>query len=102
MFKLQPNPTFWAKVEIPVPGNDPMPLEVEFRHKRREEARVFAEALPSRPALESLREIVAGWRGADREFSDSALAELHDNYVAAADRILGAYFDELRGARRKN
>lgn len=101
-FRLQPSPTFWATVEIPVPGGEPMPLEVEFRHKRREEAMRFADALSTRAPLESLREVVAGWKGADVEFSDSALVELDANYLGAAERILLVYLEELRGARRKN
>lgn len=102
MFKLTPNPTFWAKVEIHVPGGEPMPLEIEFRHMSRDEAVRFAESIATREPIESLRAAVAGWRGADVEFSDDALATLHRNYVSAADRILAAYLDELRGARRKN
>lgn len=101
-FRLQPDPTFWAKVEIPVPGGDPVPLEIEFRHKRRDDAMRFADALSSRAPLESLREVVAGWRGADVEFSEAALAELDANYLGAAERILVVYLEELRGARRKN
>lgn len=102
MFKLQPNPTFFAKVDIPVPGGDPATLEVEFRHMRRDDAAEFARGLADRDPLDSLRQVVVGWKGADAEFSDAALAELHANYAGAADRILAAYFDELRGARRKN
>lgn len=102
MFKLKPNPTFWARVDIPVPGGDPQALEIEFRHMRREEAAEFARSLAERDPLESLKRVVEGWRGADVEFSPAALAELHENFAGAADRVLAAYFDELRGARRKN
>jgi|SRR5690606_30700404 len=102
MFKLQPNPTFWARVEIHRPGDDAQMVEIECRHKSRDDAVRFAESLSERDPLESLREIVVGWRGVDVEFSPDALAAMHQNYASAADRILAAYFDELRGARRKN
>ncbi|MGE3596639.1 MAG: phage tail assembly chaperone [Dehalococcoidia bacterium] len=102
MFKLKPNPTFFAKVDIPVPGSDPASLDIEFRHMRREDAAEFARGLGERDPMESLRQVVVGWKGVAEEFSDGALAELHANYAGAADRILAAYFDELRGARRKN
>jgi len=101
-FRLQPDPTFWTTVDIPVPGGAAMPLEVEFRHKRRDDAMKFADSLSSRPPLESLQDVVAGWRGADVEFSAAALAELDANYLGAAERILVVYLEELRGARRKN
>lgn len=101
-FRLKPDPTFWARVEIPVPGADPVPLEIEFRHKRRDDAMQFADSLSSRAPLESMRDVVVGWRGADVEFSEASLAELDANYLGAAERILVVYLEELRGARRKN
>jgi hypothetical protein len=102
MFRLKPDPTFWARIDIPIPGAEPATLELELRHKRRDQAVAFAQALAEREPLEALREIVVSWRGVDEPFSEPALAELVANYAGAPDRILSAYFDELRGARRKN
>lgn len=102
MFKLQSNPTFWTKVDIPSPGGESQVLEVEFRHKGRSDAVKFAEALGSRPTIDSLREIVVDWKGADGPFSAAALAELDEDRMAAAPRLIEVYLDELKGARRKN
>lgn len=102
MFKLKPNPTFWAKVEISVPGADPATIEIEFRHKNRDELARWSEGLEQRPEVELLAEIVSNWRDVDTEYSVEALGRLCRDYVAAPRQIVLAYRDELRGARRKN
>lgn len=104
MFKIQPNPTFWTSVDIPVAGGEPMPIEIEFRHKRKSEAVEFGTRMRSGGMrdIDALREVVAGWRGADVEFSDQALVDLDENHAGAVGAILGAYPGALAGARRKN
>lgn len=102
MFQLKPNPTFWTRVEIHVPGGDPESVEFEFRHMDRDALARFCDGLPIRPPLQSLTEIVANWRGIDAEFTQEALERLNRDYVSAADRIVTTYLEELRGARRKN
>jgi hypothetical protein len=103
-FKNTPNPTFWATVEIPMPGGEPQPLEIEFRHKRKSEGIELIERMRTGEIgiIDVLRELVAGWRGAEREFSDAELVELDENFIGAADAIFSAYPEALRGARRKN
>lgn len=102
MFKLKPNPTFWAKVEIDVPGADPETIEVEYRHMNRDELARWSDTLESRPEVESLAEIIANWRLIDTEYTVEALGALCREHVAAPRRLVMAYRDELRGARRKN
>lgn len=103
-FKLKPSPTFWAKVDIPVPGGEPQALEIEFRHKRKSEAIDLIDRVRTgeTSGIDALREIVASWRGADKEFSDSELVDLDENFIGAAAAIIYAYPEELRGALRKN
>lgn len=102
MFKLAPNPTFWAKVEIAAPGGDPSVLEVEFRHFGRKALTELRERMEGRPKVAMLHEIVVGWRGADREFSSAALEDLDDAHLAAADALIQCYLEEMTGANRKN
>lgn len=103
-FKLTPNPTFWAKVDIPVPGGEPQALEIEFRHKRKTWGLGLVERIRAGEisGLDAVREIIVDWRGAEREFSDAELVELDENFIGAIDAILFAYPEALRGARRKN
>lgn len=102
-FKLQPKPTFWAKVSISVPGQDkPAVIDVEFRHKTKGELRDFFDAIPVRDDLDMITEIVCGWRGVDTEFSVDALGELIDNYPQSALGIITAYQSAIFEAKRKN
>lgn len=100
-FTLEPNPTFWAKAEIHVPGGDPMLLEVEYRYLARKELTDLRTRMDGKPKLEMLNELVVGWKAA-KPFSAEALASLDDRYYAAADALLETYLEELTGARRKN
>lgn len=102
MFKLQPNPTFWAPIDVPVPGGEPQRFEVLFRHKTREQLAEFGDRLANRPAIESVLEVVADWRGIDAEFSADTVRNLDQNYLHAVDSILHAYWDEFSRAKRKN
>lgn len=103
MFKLQPNPTFRAKVPISVPGQEkPQPLEMEFRHMSREAMKDYFESLPGQSDAEALARIVVGWSGVDHAYSADALAVLLDNYPSAAASIFDTYRNELFEARRKN
>src|SRR5690606_35526643 len=66
MLKLQPDPTFRAKVGIPVPGGATTEIEVECKH-------ITKDALE--PKLKELTddqfaaEVVVGWSGVDEAFS---------------------------------
>ena len=106
MFKLAPNPTFWAKVEIHRPGEGPSVLEVEFAHKGFRAASDLASeisaGMPRERQLDVLCELVRSWRGADAEFSEAALRDAAEDFPGFAAAVLTAYLEELRGARRKN
>jgi hypothetical protein len=102
MFKMQPAPTFRAKVKIPVPGEASGVLEVEFRHKTRKALKAYLEGTKDREDLDALEEIIVGWSGAEVEYSREALATLIDNYAGAAAALVGAYAKELADARLGN
>lgn len=103
MFKLQPAPTFWASVDIPLPGGETAPLELELRWLPEAERRELVSGLSEdTPGVEVLRKLVVGWRDVDAEFSDEALATLSGNYPGAAWSVLREYPKHLAGAKRKN
>lgn len=105
MFKLDPNPTFKAKVKIPVPGASSLPsIEFEFRHKTKTELKAFLERIQADPSkeVEQLEEIIVTWSGTDAEYGRDSLARLLDNYPAAGAAIAGAYVRELGDARLGN
>lgn len=102
-FKLQPNPTFKAPVPISVPGETKSPeIVVEFRFLGRKAVADYFRGLGGKSDAEALAGIIAGWEGVDAEYSPAALAQLLDNYPAAASDLFEAYRRELLEAKRKN
>lgn len=105
-FRLKPNPTFWAKVEIYRPGEGPSILEVEFAHRGFREASELASEISAGMTRERQLEVLCGlvraWRGADGEFSEAALRDAAEDFPGFTASILTAYLQELQGARRKN
>lgn len=108
MFKLHPNPTFTAKVQITVAEGPPAVIDVTFKHKGRTALAAFMLEARGRPHAEVLAEIIADWsgplddKGEPVPYGEAALAQLVDNYGAAGDEMLGAYGKALLESRVKN
>lgn len=104
MLKLTPSPTFFAPVEISVPGSlKPETLEIEFRHKTKDELVKFVNALgDGRPDDEILAEVIVSWKRLDVDYSVDALRTLLKNYTAAGREILESYLSNVAESRRKN
>jgi len=104
MFKLQPNPTFWAAISIPMPGakKDTL-LDVEFKHKPKSDLDQYIKGYTAEADdAEYLSEIVCGWKGVDAEFNRENFALLLDNYPAAAREIVSGYISAMMESRKKN
>lgn len=101
MFKLEPNPTFKATVQVTVPGGDSQPLPVVFKHMT---AKKFAEFL-STAAEKTNAELVAAMveevPGIDKPQADF-FEELFDNYPASTADLFRTYKRELVESRVKN
>jgi len=105
MLKLQPNPTFKAKVGIPVPGEEkPAEIVCVFAHMTRDEFRDFAapEASATRRDADSLARILRGWEDVDVPFSADAVEQLCQQYHGAAFAISSVFVQELTKARLGN
>lgn len=108
MFNLQPNPTFWATVSIPVPGEkEPAKIEILFRHKTRTGVDGFIKAARENTNetdgdVELLAGIINDWKGPDGEFSRENLTALLENYPASARAITRAYISSLLEGCQKN
>jgi len=99
--KLQPDPTFKAKVAIPVAGADDVSVEFTFRHRTRDELKKFIDASGERDDVDTLLELATGWELADA-FSKDNVQLLVDNYIAAGRSVFDKYIDELAKGRAKN
>jgi len=102
IFKLNPEPTFRSVVSIPVPGSDPMALDLEFRHKTLDDSKTWFGSFSGRSELDCLMDVVAGWHNCETAFSREAFETLLQNYAQASVTILMAYRRELIGARLGN
>jgi hypothetical protein len=103
MFKIQNNPTFKTKAQISVPGQTrPAEIEVEFKYLTRKALKAYFDGISGKTDEEALGEIIVGWSGVDTDYSPEALAELLDNYPAAAGDLFEAFRREVLEAKRKN
>lgn len=104
MFKILPEPTFEAIVEVPVPGKDPASLCLTFKHKSRKEVVEFFEKAGNADIIDAkiLSEIIVGWKDVDAEFSVDNLQLVIDNYHAVVPAIFKTFGEQLAEGRRKN
>lgn len=101
-FKLQPKPIFTTDVLIPVPGDAPQKLNVQFLHKRKKDLDAWAESIKEgRDQGEALLEVMEGW-DADGDYSHGSLTNLLEDYPGAGLALQMAYYQESIGAERKN
>ena len=104
--KLISEPTFKAKVPVPVAGADkPVMVEMTFKHKTRTDFLKWRDTLPnegeSRPDLDAVMDVLCGWE-LDDQFNRENVETLLENYLGAAFNILQTYTDQLLQAQLKN
>lgn len=97
---LNANPTFKAKVGIPVPGSDEL-AEVEFifQHRTRDELDKWMGE--SAEDLQKVLEMATGWDLPDK-FNEANVKTLLQNYFGAAAAIVTGYLSELMKAKKGN
>lgn len=100
--KLIANPTFTAKVAIPVAGGDSVDVEFTFKHRTKIQMDEFLKAWDGKAVTsDTLLEMVSGWELEDK-FGKESMELLIDNYIGAALAIYLTYIDELYKAKQKN
>lgn len=101
MLKLKANPTFKAKVGIPIPGGEPVDVEFEFKHRTKEELAEFIKASASIPDDESILQVCVGW-GLDDAFTPENVRIFTENYHRASRAVAVKYLAELTQVRLGN
>lgn len=101
MFKLDPNPTFWATVSIRVPGGSGQ-FEIQFKHLRFTERERYTKELEGKTNLDALAELIDDWRGIDAAYNRENLEQLLNEYPDAVRAITDCYWGEITGAIAKN
>ena len=104
MFKLNPDPTFHATVDIPKHGGGVLPLKLEFKHRTTDELDEFikAESTLKMDNVDLVMAFAVGWADVDAPFSAEAVATLCKNYKAAPFAIRDKYLEEITQARLGN
>ena len=98
---LVANPTFTAKVGIPVAGGDPVEVVFTFKHRTKDELDEFIKTRADKPDTDSFLEMVVGWDLEDK-FTPENAGLLLQNRIGTALATYRVYVDELIGAREKN
>jgi hypothetical protein len=97
---LKANPSFQAKVGIPVAGGASVDVLFTFRHRTKTELVDFVGAL-NRSDEEIFLDIVTGWDLEDA-FTPENVKLLLENYIGAALAVYEAYKAELVKAKEGN
>lgn len=103
MLKIQPNPTFMARVEIPTPEGK-VGIKVEYKHMDTDEYSAFVkkEATLSRSNEDAIMDIAVNWLEVDGEFNRENVAAVCKRYHAAAGAIVETFIKELTQAKVEN
>ena len=104
--KLIPDPTFEAKVAVPVPGAGTVDVKFTFKHRTRDELQRFlAEtASDAESKMDDVQLVMAcacGWELADT-FDEKNVGEFVRQYIAGPASVYETYTAEMIGARLKN
>ena len=99
--KLDPNPTFDASVNVPVPGSDPVPVRFTFKHRSRSACMEWFKAAADKSDVDILLDVASGWE-LDDAFTRENVERLCDNYAGTGFAVMDVYLKELRGERVKN
>jgi len=98
---LKANPTFKAKVGIPVAGGESIDVEFTFKHRTREVLDAFVSSNGERTDSETFLAMVEGW-DLDESFTAETANVLLENYIGASFAAFRVYIEELTKSKAKN
>lgn len=101
--KLTAEPTFVAKVPVPIAGTDAPSVEVSmtFRHRTKTDLDAWVKTRDNRSDLESFLEMVVGWE-LEEEFNSDSAKQLLENYIGTGLATFLVYMEQLVKAKAKN
>lgn len=101
-FSLVPDPTFKAKVDIPIPGKKAQKVELTFKWLDSDDFKSFLQGLESYDSdTDAVMDFVTGWELSDA-FSRENVEKMVKNYIGSARAIINVYIEENTGARLGN
>jgi hypothetical protein len=99
--KLVADPTFRAKVGIPVAGGDAVEVEMTFKHRTKKQLEEFVNSRAEKSDVDSFMAMVEGWDLED-DFTKKNVGVLLENYIGAALQVYKTYVDQLVKAKLGN
>jgi hypothetical protein len=99
--KLVANPTFIAKVGIPIAGADAADVVFTFTHRTKTQLDEFVRSRSEKADVDSVMEMTSGWDLED-PFTRENVETLLENYIGAAIAIFRVYVDQLVKAKLGN
>lgn len=102
LFKLDPEPSFWAPVEILMPGGKVGKFSIEYHYRDRNAYVELLKQAETMDDIDVLMLAIKGWKGPDAAFSRETLARLLRNYPGATRVIFRTYRSNLLGEAEKN
>ena len=95
------NPTFKAKVGIPVAGGESVDVMMTFKHRTKTALDEFIKSRADKSDTDSFMDMVCGWDLED-EFNPANVELLLENHIGAALAVYRSYVEELLAAKVKN
>jgi len=95
------NPTFQAKVGIPVAGGEAVEVLVTFKHRTKTALDEFIKSRADKSDADSFMAMVSGWDLTD-EFTEENVETLLENHIGAALAVYRMYVEELLASKIKN
>lgn len=103
MLTLQPDPKFWAEVEISVPGKaERFAIQLEFKYRDKTEYQAWEVEARKKTDQEAFADTVTNWAQVDSDFTRENFAKFLEKYPASALEIFQAYRHHSTESRRKN
>lgn len=100
--KLTPDPTFVAKVDIPVPGKGDAPVAFTFIYRTGPDLIAWQKSLPEDMTdADAVLGMASGW-DLDDPWTAENVATFVESYPGGVPRITEKYLRELKGSRAKN
>jgi Phage tail assembly chaperone len=100
--KLVADPTFRAKVPIPVAGSDAaVDVLMTFRHRKKSELEEFIKTRADKTDADTFMDMVTAWELED-EFNRANAETLLENYMGAGLATFRVYIEELAKAKLGN
>ena len=99
--KLVANPTFTAKVGIPVAGGEPVEVLFTFRHRTKTALDEWVNSRADQSDADSFMGMVEGWELEDA-YTQANVELLLENYIGTALATYRVYIDQLVQAKLKN